>query len=78
MAARRYKTAGFAVCLRNGEYKAGLEVRKLYPVLHDADAEAEGFIRVVDESGDDYLYPAEFFERVSLPLSLERTLRRAS
>jgi len=59
------KSDGFAVCVRNREYEASLEVRKLYPVVSDAEAEAEGLMRVVDESGEDYLYPAEMFERVA-------------
>ncbi len=48
---RRPKTDGLAVCLRDGGYKASLEVRKHYPVLHDPDAEANDLVRVVDESG---------------------------
>jgi len=52
------KTKGFAVCLRNGGFGASLEVRKLYPFISDPDAEANNLIRVVDESGEDYLYPA--------------------
>ena len=55
------KTQGYAVCLRNVGYGASLEVRKLYPVMDDPDAEANDLIRVVDESGDDYAYPASLF-----------------
>ena len=60
----------FAVCLDNQGYEVSLEVRKLYEVLADADAEKHGQIRVIDESGDDYLYPASAFNRVSLPDSI--------
>jgi hypothetical protein len=67
-------TEGFAVCLRNGGYAASLEVRKLYPVVPDAEAEASGLIRVVDESGEDYVYPASLFERLTLPVELQRAL----
>ena len=49
------KTKGFAVCLRNRGFAASLEVRKLYPFIDDADAEAHKPIQVVDESGEDYL-----------------------
>ena len=72
------KTQGFAVCLRNGGFRASLEVRKLYPVLKDPKAEADDLIRVIDESGEDYLYPASLFRRVDLPGELQRVLRLAS
>ena len=78
MLPRKPKAAGYAVCLDNGGYTASLEVRKLYPVLADRDAEANDLIRVVDESGEDYLYPSRLFKRVALPLELQRALRRAS
>lgn len=74
----RIKTEGFAVCLRNEGYPAALEVRKLYPVISDLRAEADNLIRVVDESGEDYLYPARLFRKVILPLDLQRALRRGS
>ena len=60
----------FAICIDNHGYEVSLEVRKLYEVLADADAEKHGQIRVIDESGDDYLYPASAFNRVSLPESI--------
>jgi hypothetical protein len=78
MQRRRAKTEGFAVCLKNTGYAASLEVRKLYPVLTDPDADANGLIRVVDESGDDYLYPSSLFEKLTLPLELQRALQLAS
>jgi hypothetical protein len=78
MRARKAKTAEFAVCLRNRGYAASLEVRKLYPVLNDPDAAANDLIRVIDESGEDYLYPTRFFHRVALPVELQRALRLAS
>jgi hypothetical protein len=64
----------FAVCVRNRGYRASLELRKLYPVLADAFADEHQMIRVIDESGEDYLYPAKFFVRVELPNTVERTL----
>jgi hypothetical protein len=75
MAARK---KGYAVCLRNGGFAASLEVRKLYRVISDPDAEADGLIRVIDESGDDYLYPSRLFRKLALPTDVERALRLAS
>lgn len=72
------KTNGFVVCLRNRGYAASLEVRKLYPFLSDPEAEANKLIRVVDESGEDYLYPVRLFRKLVLPNDLQRALRAAS
>ncbi len=57
----------FAICTKNEDYEASLELRKLYEVLSDSKSEQLGMVRVVDESGEDYLYPQEFFVRISLP-----------
>jgi hypothetical protein len=70
------KTQGFAVCICNTGYCASLEVRKLYPVV--VDAEANDLIRVIDESGEDYVYPAGLFQKLTLPVELQRALRLAS
>ena len=78
MRTRSLKTEGFAVCLRNRGYAASLEVRKLYPVVSDPDAAANDLIRVIDESGEDYLYPARLFQKLALPIELQRALRVAS
>lgn len=74
----RARTEGFAVCLRNRRYAASLEVRKLYPVVSDPDAAANDLIRVIDESGEDYSYPAHLFRKLVLPVELQRALRMAS
>jgi hypothetical protein len=58
----------FLVCVKNSGYEASLELRKLYERLHDKEAEGFGQVRIIDESGEDYLYPQEFFAPVSLPL----------
>ncbi|MBV9242685.1 MAG: hypothetical protein JO314_11820 [Acidobacteria bacterium] len=63
-----------ALCLDNDGYKASLEVGKVYPVVRDKVAEKEGYLRVVDESGDDYAFAAERFHIVELPLKVKRTL----
>ena len=68
----------FAVCVNNADYPASLELHKIYRVLPDEDAATEGDIRVVDESGEDYLYPAEYFVFVELPKSVEKSLLRAA
>jgi len=57
----------FVICVDNHGYEVSLEMRKLYEVMADADAEKHGQIRVIDESGEDYLYPTSLFDRVTLP-----------
>lgn len=64
--------------MRNAGYAASLEIRKLYPVLRDPDAEANALIRVIDESGEDYVYPARLFQKLALPAEVQRALRLAS
>lgn len=70
MAARKR----FAVCLRNEGYEASLEKRKIYEVLSDLEAKRHDQLRVVDESGEDYLYPESFFAEIGLPQPLRRAL----
>jgi hypothetical protein len=62
--------------VRNDDYPASLELRKLYVVLEDTFASEHGMVRVVDESGEDYLYPDEFFLPVELPTSIQRALAK--
>jgi hypothetical protein len=64
----------FAVCINNEGYPASLEFRKLYEVVPDEKAEQAGFLRVVDESGEDYLYPAARFVRLSVPMAVRQAL----
>jgi hypothetical protein len=68
----------FAVCINNADYPASLELHKIYRVLPDEDAAIDGDIRVIDESGEDYLYPAEYFVFVQLPQEVEKSLLRAA
>ncbi len=63
-----------ALCLNNDGYPASLEVGKLYPVIRDKAAESEGYLRVIDESGEDYAFTADRFHFVELPLKVKRTL----
>lgn len=57
----------YAICIDNSDYPASLEILKLYRMLPDLQAEKDGDIRVIDESGEDYLYPADYFISVDLP-----------
>jgi hypothetical protein len=66
----------FAICIRNDSYAASLELRKLYRVVEDTFGEQHGLIRVVDESGEDYLYPDSYFMQVELPRDVEMALRK--
>ena len=61
----------FVLCIRNGG-SDDLEPRKVYQTLHDRAAVDEGFVRVIDESGEDYLYPAEYFIAVRVPVAVAR------
>jgi hypothetical protein len=60
-------TRRYVICVRNGTYRASLQPRKVYRVLKDASAEAHSLLRVVDESGEDYLFPAALFVPIELP-----------
>jgi hypothetical protein len=71
-------TPRFAICVNNSEYPASLELHKVYRVLPDEDAGQEGDLRVVDESGEDYLYPADYFMLLELPREVQRVLLQAS
>ena len=68
----------FAVCVNNADYPASLELHKIYRMLPDADAASDGDVRVVDESGEDYLYPAEYFVLIELPQEVKKSLLRAA
>ena len=67
----------FAVCIDNRGYPASLELHKIYRVLPDEDAAAEGDIRVIDESGEDYLYSADRFVEIEPPQTVRRSLLHA-
>ena len=68
----------FAVCIQNEGYPASLERHKIYRVLPDAEAEKHGDLRIVDESGEDYLYPANWFVSIQVPDKVEASLAGAS
>ena len=75
---RKNSTPLFAICVNNSEYPASLEMHKIYRVLPDEDAEQDGDLRVIDESGEDYLYPADHFMMLELPRDVQRVLLQAS
>lgn len=64
----------FVVCIKNTNYEASLEVRKIYQVLPDSKANSHQMIRVIDESGEDYLYPDSYFMLIELPTPLQQVL----
>ena len=68
----------FVVCVNNRGYPASLELHKIYRVLPDEDAAEDGDIRVIDESGEDYLYSADRFVEVELPQTVRRSLLHAA
>jgi hypothetical protein len=67
----------FVVCLKNRGYEASLERRKIYRALADPEAAKRRQIRVIDESGDDYLYPQDFFAPIELPQPIRRAVLAA-
>ena len=68
------KKKRFVVCVRNTGYPASLELRKIYQALPDDEAADHGLVRVVDESGEDYLYPEKYFAPVRLPAETKEKL----
>ena len=72
------REAEFVICVGNKGYAASLELRKIYQVIPDKTAVRLHQLRVIDESGEDYLYPQDFFVPVQLPQAVERAVRRAT
>ena len=68
----------FVVCIENEGYPTSLEKRKIYLALRDPTAEQHGLIRVVDESGEGYLYPKMFFRSIALPLAVKKAVLAAA
>ena len=67
----------FALCIKNKDCE-DLEKRKIYQILTDEDAAKDGYLRVIDESGEDYLYPKSYFILVQLPLKAQEAIQVAS
>ena len=74
----RHASAQFVVCIKNTGYPVSLELYKIYRVLPDEDAAADGDIRVVDESEEDYVYPASYFAPIRVPAAVEKSLLHSS
>jgi hypothetical protein len=68
-------TGSFALCVEDGGME-DLEARKVYQVLPDREASREGYVRVIDESGEDYMYPSDLFVPVKLPAAVARRFKR--
>ncbi len=77
---RRARAGGdrFVVCVENAGYESSLERHKIYRVVPDADAEREGDLRIVDESGEDYLFSADRFVTIEVPAAVRTALLKAS
>jgi hypothetical protein len=65
------------VCVDSTDYPASLERRKIYLTLRDAAAEKRGLLRIIDESGEDYLYPKVLFRMIALPQSVKKAVMAA-
>ena len=68
----------FVVCINNEGYPASLELHKIYRAVPDKNAAADDDLRVIDESGEDYIYPASYFAPIKVPAAVEESLLRAS
>ena len=71
-------TKQLVVCIKNDGYLASLEKRKIYVALRDAKADEHGLTRVVDESGEDYLYPSRLFRAIALPQAVKKAVLNAA
>ena len=71
---KQSSSSQFVVCINNLENEASLEFGKIYNVIPDPDAESDGMIRIIDESGEDYMFSASRFYPVQLPAQLEGML----
>jgi len=68
----------YVICVKNEGYRVSLVVRKLYKVVPDPESRKRGLIRVIDESGEDYLFPEQLFVPVRIPKDAERILARTT
>lgn len=66
------------VCIENRGYAVSLEKRKIYVAVQDQDAEKQGLLRIIDESGDDYFCPKNFFRPIELPQALKKAILAAA
>ena len=68
----------FVVCINNSDYPSSLELHKIYRAIADKEAENEGDIRIIDESGEDYIYDSSYFVPIQVPQTVEESFLRAS
>ena len=76
--ANQNKPARFVICINNGGYVDDLKVRTVYQFLPDESAAKSNYIRIIDETGEDYLYPAGLFATIELPRELQKVLLTAN
>ncbi len=76
--ARRDQKAHYVVCLSNRGFRASLVSRRIYRSLSDPEAAKRNLVRVIDESGEDYLYPSRMFVAIDVPVAVEKSFRKAS
>jgi hypothetical protein len=67
----------YVICVNNSEYQASLEKRKLYRIIEDDKAEKLNLVRIIDESGEDYLYPSSYFLGIKLDKGIEEAIAMA-
>jgi hypothetical protein len=68
----------FVLCIKNRGFEVSLEPRKLYQVLPDTEAAKHQQLRVIDESGEDYLYPESYFREINLPQAIQKAVLAAA
>jgi hypothetical protein len=78
MGMNRTRAKQLFICVENDGYIASLEKRKVYVGLRDQVAEKQGLLRIIDESGEDYLYPKSFFRPIDLPQTVRRAVLAAA
>ena len=78
MTKKNESSPDFVVCINNEGYPASLELHKIYRVVSDEDSVASEDLRVIDESGEDYLYPSSYFAPIKVPAAVEESLLRVS
>jgi hypothetical protein len=71
-------TKQLVVCVKNDGYLASLEKRKIYVALRDTQADRHRLVRIIDESGDDYLYPKDLFRAIALPHAVKKAVLNAA
>jgi hypothetical protein len=76
--AKKKNVDQYLLCIKNDDYPASLEVRKVYQTLPDEQAAARDYVRIIDESGEDYLYPANYFVAIELPQAALSVFGQAS